>query len=512
MRTTVSFLATAFLALAFGLFAGTGTAAADGCPSDQSVLDYSKNDPPYQCAVHYWSSKKSIAAWDSKSWSADTAPGYNVESKCAYRSSGDVSWTWVGAGPSYSATFTNWADGTRHFGTGVIFTTGPVNGDQIKSDSGCANGDGKIQNSIKRITSGITVDQVQGNGGNSGSTVTFSGTVSPSSTTGYAVLVIAGEPVTSSGQPVAGPIRDGKYTIAWKTPIVPTDVILPVSVVFPGDTSQCPAAAKSCGATPAGPTEPVMIRLKKSYTPMSARKAPVSSGQEVTTSAEGLIEPLASGETGQGAIASAGGKPSLVVREKSARMPGKLGIRCPAGSVMLHAESNAAGSSRALAWGSRGVQFRRGVFPNGRRAIVQVTCRHDAGSPLTDGRARFGTVKADRMGTSARRGMVFGGPGADRLVVNHRGGVAQGGLGGDRIIVRAANGVAAGGPGHDVIRTRTSKRTLVIGGPGRDRIIAGGKARVNAREGARDVIVCKGAKVKVRADRMDRLVGPCKRV
>lgn len=508
----ITYLVAALLGLALLPLTVAGSAQADGCPSDQSVLDYSKNDPPYQCAVHYWSGKKSLAPLDSKSWSADTALGYNVESKCGYRSSSEVTWTWVGAGPSYSATFSNFATTTRHFGTGVIFTTGSVNGDQIKSDSNCANGDGKIQNSIKRITKGITLDQVKGNGGNSGSTVTFSGTVSPSSTTGFAVLVIAGEPVTSNDQPVAGPIVDGKYTIAWKTPIIPTDVILPVSVVFPGDTSQCPAAAKSCGATPAGPTEPVMIRLKKSYTPMSSPQGSVSSSRHLTTSGEQLIEPVASAETGSDATVSADSNPSLVVREKSVRMPGKLGIRCPAGSVLLHAESNAASSSRTLAYGSRGVQFKRGVIPKGRMATVQVTCRHDAKSPLTKGRAGFGTAKADRMSTGARRGVVFGGPGADRLVVNRKGGIAQGGLGHDRIVVRAASGVAAGGPGNDVIRVKAAKRTLVIGGPGRDRIVAGGKARVNAKDGARDVVVCKGSKVRVMADRQDRLVGPCQRI
>ncbi len=503
----------------------TGPAqAADLCPSDESVLNSSKSDPPYQCAVHYWSDKKSISAWDTKSWSADTALGYEVESKCAYRSSGDVSWTWLGAGPSYTATFTNWADGTRHFGTGVIFTTGSVDGDQIKSDSNCANGDGKITNAIKKLATGITLDKVEGNGGNSGSTVTFSGTVSPSSASGYAVPVIAGEPITSNGQPVVGPIKDGKYTIAWKTPIVPTDVVLPVSIVYPGDTSQCPAAAKSCGWTGAGPTDPVMIRLKKSYSPMPVPDSTVSSSATASTSSAGvasgltrsgaLVEPVV--PDGSVATASASGSASdasgLVIKQKTKRMPGKLGLQCSSGTTMLHAEIDRGSSSRVLSYGKRGVQLKRGAVADGRKATLQLTCRKNGGSTLHVERASFGTAKADRMSTRAKRSMMFGGPGADRLVVNRKGGQAHGGLGNDHLVVRAASGVASGGAGNDAINVRAAKRALVIGGPGRDRIVASGKVRVNLRDGQPDRVVCRGSKVRVLADSKDQLGRNCRSV
>lgn len=515
---SVKYLFVAAGAAAIGLLAGAGSAQASGCPSDQSVLDYSKNDPPYQCAVHYWSGKKSIAAWDTKSWSADTALGYNVESKCAYRSSSDVSWTWVGAGPSYSATFTNWATGTRHFGTGVIFTTGPVNGDQIKSNSNCATGDGKIQNAIKRITQNITLDEVQGNGGNSGSTLYFRGTVSPSSsTTGYAVLVIAGEPVTSNGQPVMGPIVDGKYTIAWQTPIIPTDVTLPVSVVFPGDTSQCPAAAKTCGSTPIGPTDPVIIRLKKSYSPMPVPDN-LSASEYVTTSSNQLVDPVAPAEIGsvasgdQGATTSASGSPGVIVRQRSTRTPGKLGLQCPSGTVPMHAELSTGRSDLALAFGRRGVQLRPGVLPNGRNATIQLLCRRNVNSQFHAQRVSFGTARADRMSSRAKGATLFGGPGADRMVIAGKRGVALGGHGNDRITVRAANSVARGGPGNDVIRSTAAGRTLLIGGPGRDVIVATGKARVNVRDGERDRVICQGRGVRVLADSLDVLGRNCRRV
>lgn len=510
-------LIAAITAVIAGLLLSASVAQADGCPSDQSVVDYKSNNPPYQCAVHNWSSKKSLATLETKSWSSDTALGYNFATKCIYRSSSEVSYTWDHYGPSYVAMFTNWAPSSRSFGTGVIFTTGNYNGDQISSSNSCASGDGKIENSIKRITQKITLDQVSGTNVNSGSTITFSGTVSPSSsTTGYAALIVAGEPVTSNGQPVVGPIKDGKYTIAWKTPIIPTDVTLPVNVFFPGDTSQCPAAAKTCGSTPAGPTDPVVIRLKKSYAPMPVASRPDTTNLLQSSTDEGpgeLIEPLeASGITPPAPETSNLKETGILLRENSRRMPGGLGAQCPAGSSMMHAEIDAASSNRALSYGKRGVQVKRGAVANGRKATVQLTCRKNSGSPLHAKRTSFGTAKSDRIRTRVRGGNVFGGPGADRLVVRHRSGHVHGGLGNDRLVVRAAGGVASGGPGNDVIRSRAAGRTLLIGGPGRDRIVAGGRAMVNVRDGQVDRVHCKGSKVRVLADSRDVLTGKCHRL
>lgn len=506
-------------AIATFLIVGASGAQASGCPADQSVIDYSSNNPPYQCVVHNWSSKKSIAPGDTKTWSSDTALGYNMATKCRYLSSDAVTFTWDAYGPSYFAMFTNWATGTRHFGTGVIFTTGKANSDQFSTSNNCSTGDGKIKNSIKRVTQKITLDTVTGNGSVSGNTIYVSGTVSPSSTTGYAALLVAGEPITtSSGQPVAGPIKDGKYTIPWTTPATGIDVTFPVSVAFPGDTSQCPAAAKSCGATPAGPTDPVMVTLKRrnetkpvpdsvsSSNPVAGPSAGLGSAP-----ADGLIEPVVATGFTPTATVSASQDPGVAVKEKSARMPGKLGARCPAGSAMMHAEIDGASTSRALSFGKRGIQVKRGAVANGRKATIQLTCRSDANSPFHAKRASFGTAKADRLSTRTRGGFVFGGPGDDKLKVVSRDGLAQGGLGNDQIEVRAANGVASGGPGNDVLRSRTGDRSLLIGGPGRDRIAARGEAVVNVRDGRRDRVTCHGSKVRVLADSLDVLSASCRR-
>ncbi len=107
--------------------------------------------------------------------------------------------------------------------------------------------------------------------------------------------------------------------------------------------------------------------------------------------------------------------------------------------------------------------------------------------------------------------MIFGGLGRDSLTVSKERGVANGGLGNDRIVLKQ-KGVGIGGAGADVIRSATADRTLLIGGAGRDRFIAAGAARVDARDGERDVVICHGTRVQVKADRQDLLRGACEKV
>lgn len=511
MSLTKALIALAGIA-AVALVAGAPAAQADGCPADQTVVDYSKNDPPYQCAVHNWSSKKSIGAWDTKSWSSDTALGYSVKSKCAYRSSGDVSWTWSATGPAYSATFTNFATSTRHFGTGVIFTTGGVNDDQIKSDSNCANGDGKIKNSIKKITQKVEITSVTGSKVG-GEPLTIAGTVSPSSATGAVGLLVNGIQMTKSGQPVGAPIKDGKFSITWVTPDAGVTATVALTAAYGGDVSACPAAAKSCGYT-GGVSQNVPVTIQKRYdtmpVPLSASASLLSADVEPASGEP----PAAGGDPAPtaGASAEGGEDPGLTVRQSSAEMPGSLKVSCPSGTVPLHAELFGANTGRSLRYASRGVSLRRGAVAAGRKATVQLTCRESGKGRLESKRAGIGSRKADRMSTRAEGGTLFGGPGADRLRVTRKGGVAHGGLGADRITVKAKNGVATGGPGRDVIRSTAPGRTLLVGGPGRDRIVvAEGRALVDARDGRRDRVVCRGEVSHVRADAEDVLVGSCHR-
>lgn len=506
MRISRLFPLVAGLLFAGLMFVASPAQAADLCPSDESVLKSSKKDPPYQCAVHSWSSKKSIAAWDTKIWSSDTALGYSVESKCAYRSSSEVSWAPVEAGPSYTATFTNWADGTRHFGTGVIFTTGSVDGDQIKSDNSCATGDGKIKNSITRLTEKVTIDKVEGSQ-YWGQTLTVKGSVSPSSATGYVALLAYGEPLTYGGKNVAGPIVDGKFSIPWKTTAGLPSAPVVLTAAYPGDTSKCPAAEKSCGWT-GGQSQNVTVNMKFTYTngdDLNSTSSVSSSGSTLTSSPA-----VAPTDIRQGATISSARDASVKVKTANSKMPGKLGLRCPKGSFPLNTEVYGANST-VIEHGKHGSRIKSGKLDSGRVAI-QLSCRENGKSVGQFDRVSYGTSSADRMATTRKGGVLFGGPGGDHLKIKQKGGVGFGSQGSDRIVVGAANGVAVGGAGDDRIHSQAAGRTLLVGGSGRDRIVAGGKARVNVVDGQPDRVNCRGTNVKVKADRFDQLSGNCRRV
>jgi hypothetical protein len=498
-----------FAGLVFGVMlvsmAGATTAHGSSCPSDQSVMSYSKNDPPYQCALHNWSSKKSIGAWATKSWSSETAFGYTMLTKCSYRSSkSDVSWVWSTYGPSYSATFTNWATSTRHFGTGVIFTTGSVDSSEYKSSSDCGTGDGKIKNSIKRITQKVEITSVTGSMV-AGGQLTINGTVSPSDATGYIVLMLDGAPAVDGDTPVGAMTSGGKFTILWTTPSNASTTTYNLAAAYQGDVSNCPAEAKSCGFTP-GQSKAVPVTVGGDETAAAPLSASAKSSGDAADGGSTLLTRKFGSEL---AGISSSVDPGIRVTTKSAKMPAKLSAGCPKGTVQFHAELFGADTGRSLSYGKRGVELKSGAVGKGRRAAIQITCR-DEDRPMSSAKGIvYGTSKADGLKTGAERSTLLGGPGRDRLLVRHDAGIANGGLGNDWITILGGNGIALGGPGHDRIIARTPGKTLLIGGPGKDRIDASGEARIDARDGRRDTVICRGNQVRVKADPIDRLIGNC---
>jgi hypothetical protein len=76
----------------------------------------------------------------------------------------------------------------------------------------------------------------------------------------------------------------------------------------------------------------------------------------------------------------------------------------------------------------------------------------------------------------------------------------------ERLAIPSGAGSIDGGGGDDVLSGGTS----ITGGPGRDTIDAGYRvsgAVVHARDGERDLVRCFERRVRVRADRIDRLLG-----
>jgi hypothetical protein len=486
----MKFVATMFaMACAVAFFGSAGPAtAADMCPAEEYIFDSTSSSQPFQCGVHHWSGNKSIKGWQTKSWSSDTALGYEFKTKCIYRSDGDTTYVWGHTGPSYWATFTNWDSGTRHFGTGVIFATGGVASDEYTNSNSCASNKGKIKNSLKRITD----TKLTGISGNlvAGQTLTISGTISPSDAPGNVGLLV-------NDQQVAGAaISKGSFQFKWTAPASTTTRTYALKAAFAKNESKCPAAESWCGWGPSqsDPLNVTVAGTDSNQLKASANGAPYSAGL-LSSSFPGTPR------------ASSALDPGVKTVRLSTRKPNGQAVDCPSGYSPLHAELWGGDTDRDLRHNGRGVELKRSLA-GGKRIEVQLTCRKDGKGVLNAGRVVLGSVRADKLATGRNGALLFGGPGADSLTISRRGGVVNGGLGADRILVRQP-GVVLGGAGADTIRSTTRGRALLVGGAGGDRIVAGGRARIDARDGQRDVVVCRGGKVQVKADRSDILRGAC---
>ena len=517
MRRWTGLAAIAGVTLAAGI-AVPGSAAAAGCPSEQSVLPYSKNDPPYQCAQERHSGKKSIGAWDTKSWNNTTALGYNAKSHCYYRSDKDVTVTEAWASATYTATATNWDTGTRHWAAGVLWTTGNV--DSGGYSNGC-DSHGGISNSVQRITSmslSASATSIK-----LGEPVSFKATLSPSSATGGVALRLNGQPVAQA------PLSGGTATLSFTPPAAGTYTF---DAAYGGDTSACPQRGEPCGYTPAE-SKRVTVTVTDPAAPQSTAVTPAPE-TTTTTDTKGTTPPAESGDTSGSSTtsdAASGDAPvatmaaasnwtrqniGLVTRTQTRTLPATLALRCPSGSVLMHADTLVGGSSAPNVKVAEGLHSARVIATkatNGKQVSLQVTCRK-AGLPKLVGKPLgYGTERADHLVSTHRAGTLFGGPGRDHLHVRGTAGVAFGGLGDDRITVTAADGVAHGGHGDDHLVARGDGRALLVGGPGHDTLVAGpGRTVINAADGERDHVVCASSRNRVLVDHHDVVTGPCRAI
>lgn len=417
---------------------------------------------------------------------------------------------------SYTATATNFATSKRHWAAGVLFTTGPV--DSAGYSNGCEDHDGHIENSIERITSALKLTGGYAEGF-AGQPMTITASISPSETRGNIALLVNGTPVA------AAPISSGKATLAWTPPAAGT---YQLTAAYQGDTSACPSTSSSCGFTPeqsgkytatvAAPAATTAPTAAPATTPGSSTatgsSAATASVADLHTPARRRATLLGDARPFADLAARAGGRGHdlrLTTRTRSATLPARLALRCPAGSVLMNASLLAGpGAAESLLRESR----RGAVLPPrrlaaGSEATLQITCRQ-AGAPLAMRLLGYGTPRPDRMVSGRRSATLFGGPGGDRLRVRGEGAVAFGGLGGDRIVIDARSGAGAAGPGDDRLVARSAGRALLVGGSGHDTFVASaGRTFVNAVDGERDTIICRGGVAQVLADPEDTVKGPC---
>jgi Ca2+-binding RTX toxin-like protein len=188
---------------------------------------------------------------------------------------------------------------------------------------------------------------------------------------------------------------------------------------------------------------------------------------------------------------------------------------CPSGGVPTQINVNSSNADVGIESVKRervGARVRLTVeAPQGASTQIQAICRK-AGAPLArDANLTYGSASADVIDRGRARSSVYAGMGNDVIVLSGAGSVGDGGLGADDITVSAKDAVGVGGFGRDVLRSTTSKRSLIIGGPGRDSLTGGpGRTIINAQDGRPgDVVTCTSSLNEVYKDKGDILSGPC---
>jgi sugar lactone lactonase YvrE len=193
-------------------------------------------------------------------------------------------------------------------------------------------------------------------------------------------------------------------------------------------------------------------------------------------------------------------------------------LGCPKGFTLVHIEAASIGDDPpddGVTVGESSSGRVKLKIPRGARgfaAQAQLTCRRSTAKQVArrSGIA-YGTTKGDTITATRRNSIVYGGLGGDRLLVTGTGGSAVGGLGNDTLVVRAAKGNAIGGPGDDTLLSTSTRRTLLWGGPGKDRITGSrGPTLINALDGqGGDTVRCRSNRNRVLSDPGDTVIGPC---
>lgn len=465
----------------------------------------------YTCAFHDGTGKKKIGAWATKSVTYNTPKGYVKRTDC-HQGSKYVSFTpayaETSAGSSYTMTMTNWDVDKHHYGVGVLWNTDDVNSSQF-STSSCGYGDFAYnlfwQSYLDLAVTGTT---------SAGVPVEFTVTATAD----------GNNPVEGSvgvywqkGEAPDPQVKDGEGTVVSGTD----------PLVGGGALSDGAAIVQAATGLPVGDYKFYAAFAGTSYTlapPQRGWLGALSSTIGLTISAAAAQDDSDSAAVSQ--VRSAARQTdsgTITVVRSSAKLRDGVRSRCPKDQRPIQADvsaGTAALGDESLKWGGRRVAVRADAVKGRTRVALEIVCRSLKAQMWLQGGTGFGTVQDDMMRLD-RKGTLLAGPGADRLLLTGVRAVAFGSLGGDRVVVRARRAVADGGPGRDLIRSLTKNpkssngvrggAAMLIGGPGWDRIVGGlGPDRINAVDGQRDMVRCRGHQNRVIADPEDRIVGDCR--
>lgn len=224
-----------------GFGAAPGTAAAGGCPGDQSVMTSTSNSSAvvngYVCAQEDHFPDMSIGAGKSHSVTSTATSAYATWYSCHSTSSSavDVGYATALGSATYTANNTLTPSNTRHWGAGMLWTLG--NTTPSGFSTGCSWSSSTMWNdppAILKITS-ISASSVPTTA-TAGSVTNIPVTVSPSSATGTVAVLDHGTAVATAQ------LSGGKATIPW---IPAADGTSSLKFAYVGSSTMTPAETSS---------------------------------------------------------------------------------------------------------------------------------------------------------------------------------------------------------------------------------------------------------------------------
>lgn len=472
------------------------------------------------CAYTSGSGRRSIKPGQTSNWSSSSPQGVNAEYKCYGDDGKNITYanSYVGSdgmGYTYNVQPTNWNTKTKHWGGAVLWSVAAHQGTAIQSSQyvrSCNGDDGVIN--IARLYP-VSMSMTGMNAGTIGVPSTYTLSVNApyggnSPVTGQAVIMVSADDTQGNADDTAigyGLVVNGSVTAQTNFVTGSKDNPVPLAPgtynlygLYPGTASATPVIPSSGWFKIATTLMPITVSAPAAPTTVGSAAAP----QKVTSTV--AAPPRTRHFTGV--------MGSSIV-EASAQRGGRLSIICAAGGVATQININSSNPDVGIESVKRervGDRLRLVVdAPRGAATQIQAICRKASAPLAKDANLTYGSAGADDIRKGGSRSAVYAGMGRDVIVLSGEGSVGDGGLGADDITVSAKDAVGVGGFGRDVLRSTTTQRSLIIGGPGRDNLIGGpGWTIINAQDGRPgDVVTCMSPRNQVYRDKGDTLTGPC---
>lgn len=494
----------------------------------------------FTCAYVVDNGDNKITPGNTEIFESHTAQGYTRRASCDKDSGGvQISTTYIES-QATGSTITWWAfnkqDGNRHWTGAVLWQTssaGQVAGNQFTNS---CKGDTIESNLYNVSESAITWSPVEYPANSTeGMSVRVKAPDGGPTVAGGVVLYRKLSTSQSSANPPEtacdGTVNSAGKDIAVSAPAaVQSDGMaypkIAGNTLAPGEYQIY--AAYSGTPTGKGGNPPVsvpghcFVPPAKLLTPSTSKSVPVKilpavKNLAVASTSAGAVKSGAGSSEAPGArgdVAPAGSRYPVKIINRTAVTPNVPAAACPKNHTPLNVgvgSPTATITPSDLKWTKQGAQIRPGTIPDGATLRMQLLCRPVSAGVASMGHSTYGSIHADRLSSSAKKSVLYGGRGNDRIQADNNRTLGLGGTGSDQIDVSGSNSAGNGGPGRDRLVARSPQSVLLVGGLGRDVLIgAKGDTMMNAADGhPGDRVVCKSSKNRVLVDEGDQVVGPC---